>query len=181
MRDRQDAESWREFVALYEPLLLRYVISRGLADADARDVVQEIFITLLRSMPSFRLDRQRGRFRSWLWSITIHAIVDSHRRRQAAGRAESGWRERRIPDPSPVANPDSDWLTAYQRRVLEFVLPQVRGQAQRRAWTCFEQHVLKGRPAIDVGLEVGLSAAAVRVSAARILAKVRQRCAEYME
>jgi RNA polymerase sigma-70 factor (ECF subfamily) len=63
---RGDSESWSEFVSLYEPLLLSYVLSRGLTRVDASDVVQDIFIKLYRELPKFKLDHQRGRFRTWL-------------------------------------------------------------------------------------------------------------------
>src|SRR5262245_3077094 len=73
VRDPQDTSSWREFVELYEPLLVSYARSRGLHETDARDVAQEIFINLLRAMPTFELDRRRGRFRTWLWQVTVNA------------------------------------------------------------------------------------------------------------
>src|SRR4051812_28184810 len=53
VRDPADRQSWGEFVALYEPLLLSYVRKRGLNDHDAQDVVQGIFIALLRKLPGF--------------------------------------------------------------------------------------------------------------------------------
>ena len=31
-----DAQAWREFVDLYEPLIIRFAKRRGLQDADAR-------------------------------------------------------------------------------------------------------------------------------------------------
>src|SRR5262245_47100405 len=46
IRDPQDHASWGEFVALYEPLLMRYVRKKGLNEHDAVDVVQGIFVTL---------------------------------------------------------------------------------------------------------------------------------------
>jgi len=67
VRDPADAEGWREFVCLYEPLLLAYVRHKGLSEHDARDVVQEVFATLVRTLPGFALDHERGRFRTWLW------------------------------------------------------------------------------------------------------------------
>src|SRR5438552_3205642 len=76
VRNQADEESWREFVALYEPLLLSYVRKRGLSQVDARDVVQDIFIQLLRILPTFTLDHSRGRFRTWLWQVVMNGIAD---------------------------------------------------------------------------------------------------------
>lgn len=181
VRDQSDAEGWREFVTLYEPLLLKYVQSRGVPETDARDIVQDIFLSLLRSLPSFQLDRQRGRFRTWLWQVTMNAIADHARRRRSQRRAQDEWRQRHDPPLFTRDQPDPEWERALQRRVLEYVLPQVQVLTQPKTWQCFEQHVLRGRTSAEIGAEVGLTANAVIVNAARVLKKVRQLCADYLE
>ena len=42
IRDGGDAESWRTFVTIYAPVVYRYACRRGLQDADAADVSQEV-------------------------------------------------------------------------------------------------------------------------------------------
>jgi len=61
VRDPNDAESWREFESLYKPLLLQYLARRGLRGQDALDLVQDVFVRLVRAMPEFELDHGRGR------------------------------------------------------------------------------------------------------------------------
>jgi RNA polymerase sigma-70 factor (ECF subfamily) len=180
VRDHNDAGSWQEFVELYEPLLLSYVRSRGVPDADARDTVQDVFLLLLRALPTFKLDHTRGRFRTWLWQVTMNALADRGRRRNTRDRAEEGWRHQSGP-PVTTDEPDREWINAHRRRVVEFVLPRVKERTQEKTWYCFEEHVLKGRSGAEVAAEVGITANAVCVNAARVLAKVRDLCAEYME
>lgn len=182
LRDPADADGWREFVALYEPLLLSYARSRGLLEDDARDVVQDILTDLLRALPSFELDRTRGRFRTWLWQVTRNALTDRARRQQRQAEAEAEWRQRLDPDRfDQDPEPEREWLAAYRRRVLDFVLDRVRAQTQARTWTCFEGHLLHNRPSAEVASELGLTANAVYVNASRVLARVREQCAEYLE
>jgi RNA polymerase sigma-70 factor (ECF subfamily) len=182
VRDPSDARSWAEFRELYEPLLVRYIRSRGLSESDASDVAQDVFVTLLRALPRFELDHSRGRFRTWLWQVTMNAIADWGRRNRRQSRAEDEWRRRGGgAEVQPESQADADWITAHRQRVLDYVLAQVKTEAQPKTWACFEQHILKGRPTADVGAEVGLTANAVCVNASRILARVRERCAEYME
>ncbi|MHC5544480.1 sigma-70 family RNA polymerase sigma factor, partial [Singulisphaera rosea] len=64
LRDPADTDAWREFVALYEPLVYRLVRRNGVQDADAQDLCQEVFQALARSID--RWDPDRGGFRSWL-------------------------------------------------------------------------------------------------------------------
>jgi RNA polymerase sigma-70 factor (ECF subfamily) len=177
-----DTDGWCEFVELYEPLLLAYVQRHGLTEHDARDVVQDVFIALLRALPTFELDRGRGRFRTWLWQVTCHAVTDWQRRRDSQARAEAEWRQRGAAlGPASAETPDAAWLDAYRQRVLEYVLERVRAQTQEKTWTCFEQHLLQGRGSAAVAAELDLTANAVCVNASRVLARVREQCAEYLE
>jgi RNA polymerase sigma factor (sigma-70 family) len=182
VRDRADDDSWSEFVALYEPLLLSYVRHRGLGEHDARDVVQNVFSTLLRTLPTFELDRGRGRFRSWLWRVAQNALVDWARRRKRRATAEDEARENLpLAVESSEGELEEQWRRAHQRRVLEFVLQRVRGQANAVTWQCFEQHIVQGRRSAEVAAALGVTSNAVCVNSSRILTRVREMCAEYDE
>ncbi len=179
LRNPADRESWTEFAAIYEPVLHAYIGKKGLQESDARDVVQEVLVKLHRVLPDFTLDRERGRFRTWLWQVTSNAIADWARARKRHAREEDAWRDRladQATGPEPV-----DWSVSYRKRVLEVVLEKVQGQTQPRTWSCFEQHVLRARPSADVAAELELTANAVKVNASRVLTRVREQCAEYME
>jgi RNA polymerase sigma-70 factor, ECF subfamily len=175
VRDKGDAESWRAFVAIYEPLIISYCRKRGLADHDARDVAQEVFVRLLRALPTFELNRDRGRFRTWLWQVTVSAMVDPTRGDHRRDAAERAWREQRI-----ETNDDEIWRRLFQRRVLDCALRSVRARVSDRAWACFEAHLLQGRPAAHVADELGMTPSNVYATASRVLAQVRAACAQSM-
>ena len=42
MRDTSDHIAWQEFVDIYAPLIHAYGLRRGLQDADAADVAQQV-------------------------------------------------------------------------------------------------------------------------------------------
>jgi RNA polymerase sigma-70 factor (ECF subfamily) len=177
VRNPADGASWAEFVALYEPLLLNYVRKRGLNEHDARDVVQTIFVNLLRKMPNFELDKSRGRFRTWLWRVCHHAVVDHGRARQRIQKAEIARRQNFTEaEPEP-----EDWIAMHRQRTLQFAMERVRAVTAPKTWACFEQHVLRNRPGADVGAEVGLPANSVYVNASRVVERIRDECAAYRE
>ncbi len=181
VRDAADAASWREFVALYEPLLLSYVRSRGLGEHDAPDLVQEIFSRLVRALPGFTLDHARGRFRTYLYQVAMNALKDWWVQRGRRLTAEHEWREQRGEGGTAGPDEESEWLITYHRRVLEFALERVRARTRPRAWACFSEHLLRGRPGAEVAAELGCTANDVFVNASRVLKKVREQCAEYLE
>jgi RNA polymerase sigma-70 factor (ECF subfamily) len=66
----------------------------------------------------------------------------------------------------------------YRRRIMEVVLERVRAQAAPATWSCFEGRILEGRPASEIAAALGISTNAVYVNASRLLARVREECAE---
>ena len=73
VRDLSDGSAWAEFVEIYAPLIHRYARRRGLQDADAADIVQDVLREFARCVPRFSYDPQAGRFRGWLYTLTRRA------------------------------------------------------------------------------------------------------------
>lgn len=182
VRNPADARAWGEFVALYEPMLTAYLRHKGVGAEDARDVVQEIFVRLVKALPDFELDRRRGRFRSWLWQVCQSALGDWARRRRRQARAEDAWLDRLSEPPMAAdAERDEEWERLHRRRVLTFALETVRARSRPATWACFERHLLRRRPSVEVAEELGLTVAAVNVNCSRILGRVRKLCVEHLE
>jgi RNA polymerase sigma-70 factor (ECF subfamily) len=82
LRQQPDEESWKRLIDLYSPLLHRWLRQAGLVGSDADDLIQEVFLTLVREMPSFDHNRRRGAFRSWLRKILVNRVRGFQRQRQ---------------------------------------------------------------------------------------------------
>ena len=151
-----------EIRLLYEPVIISYCRKRGLKENDARDVAQEVFVRLLKALPTFELNRERGRFRTWLWQVTVSAMTDPARRNGRRDAAERAWREQRIePDDEEI------WRQLFQRRVLDSAIHKVRPKASDNTWACFDRHLLQGRPARIVAADLGMTENAVYVALLR--------------
>jgi len=178
VRDHSDVESWRQFYQFYQPLISRYLRRLGLDDHSANDVIQEVFIRLLQSLPTFRLDSQRGRFRSYLWKLTYSALVDQARRVKARRQAEEGWVVRfQSADEAESRKLHQELNEINHQQILQRALPRVRAVTSSKAWTCFEERLLRDRPGAVIATELGISDKAVFVYASRVLKAVRKQCA----
>src|SRR5581483_3860265 len=73
--------AWERFVELYTPLLIRWAHRAELSADDARDLVQDLFLDLVRKLPKFRYDPERGKFRCWLATLFRHKRYEWWRKR----------------------------------------------------------------------------------------------------
>jgi RNA polymerase sigma-70 factor (ECF subfamily) len=171
-----DAEAWRRLVFLYSPLVHFWCRRAGLHEADAADVLQDVFLAVAGAVAGF--DRRAGgAFRAWLWTITRNKLRDHFRRLkdrpEAAGGSEAHRRLLDVPDEEPAAPADpSDpgSATALLRRALELI----RGDFEERTWQAFYRATVEGQPAAALAAELGLSVDAVYQAKARVLRRLRE-------
>src|SRR5437588_831842 len=88
LRQPADQEPWTRLVKLYTPLLFFWARRLGLHDADAADLVQDVFTTLVQKLPGFQYDQNKG-FRNWLRTVTLNKWRD-RQRRHAVAPVEAG-------------------------------------------------------------------------------------------
>ena len=90
IRDAEDTAAWERFVAVYRPAVYRLGRRRGLQDAEAEDLAQQVMINVSRAIGQWQKDAARGTFRSWLLRIAKNAFVNAvSRTSQDAARGGS--------------------------------------------------------------------------------------------
>src|SRR5437764_916337 len=79
---------WGRFVEVYTPLLFAWANRLGLTGQDAADLVQDVFVVLVKQLPAFDYDAQKS-FRAWLKTILLN-LWRKRRRKQAVERIAAG-------------------------------------------------------------------------------------------
>jgi len=173
LRDAHDEQSWRSFVELYAPLIYRCCRRRGLQDADASDVGQEVLTQVARSIRTFEYRPERGRFRDWLGSVVRSKVARFFEREGRLVRVAGG--EGYPADRGPVGDgADPMWEAEFQGHVLRAALGRIRGRFEAHTWRAFEGVWLEGRPALEVAEAVGLPIDAVYLAKSRVLRRLRE-------
>src|SRR5713226_3788750 len=76
LRDLGDEAAWKEFIALYGPLVYGYARKQGLQDADAADLSQEVLGAVAGAVGRLEYDPSRGAFRNWLFTVVRRKLSD---------------------------------------------------------------------------------------------------------
>src|SRR5580704_9900167 len=79
LKNWDDNESWKVFFDTYWRLIYNAARRSGLGDAEAQDVVQETVISVVKSMPQFKYNPEKGSFKNWLLQLTKRRIGDYRR------------------------------------------------------------------------------------------------------
>jgi len=175
----RDNRSWSEFDAIYRPLIFGYLRGLKVQEHDAHNVTQAVFYRLMVSLPKFKPDRQKGRFRTYLWRLTYNTLVDEARRRKVRERAEEEWVRRfRDADESESRILEKTFIDRLHQRILGVALSRVQARVSRTAWACFEGRVVHSRPASEIAVEQETTPNAVHVYTSRVRKEVRRQCAE---
>jgi RNA polymerase sigma-70 factor (ECF subfamily) len=177
LRDPGDVAAWHEFVAIYEPLILRLAFRKGLQDADAQDLCQEVFAAVARAIDRWDPDPSRGSFRGWLSRIARNLLLNFLTRQIHQPRGSGATSIHELLEAQPAADPSATALfeAEYRRRVFRWAADEVRGEFTPPTWQAFWTTAVEGRRPREVAAELGLSVGAVYIARSRALGRLRQR------
>tara|TARA_R110002049_G_scaffold2750_2_gene21678 strand:+ start:543699 stop:544319 length:621 start_codon:yes stop_codon:yes gene_type:complete len=178
VKDLSDAPSWAEFLAIYQPVVFRMARRRGLQDADAMDVSQQIFLSIANSIDGWEADESRPPFRAWLTTVARNAITKSLTRRPrdvATGTSSV--------DQLLSALPDDGWTRdelakETRREVVHCVSKKIRNEFSESVWQSFYRTAIQGEAIADVAQSLGCSTGSIYVARFRVIARLKEKVAE---
>jgi RNA polymerase sigma-70 factor (ECF subfamily) len=176
LKDGADADAWHEFVHLYGPVVYGFARKRGLQDADAADLMQEVLRSVARNAERMEYDPKRGTFRGWLYTVTRNKIYNhlNGQRNRPRGAGDSAAQERLDAIADRNTDREDDWELEYQRRLASQAMELVKDEFQPNTWQAFRRTAVEGRPAQEVGDELKMTPGAVYVAKSRVLARLRE-------
>jgi RNA polymerase sigma-70 factor (ECF subfamily) len=177
LRDGADERAWSEFVSIYEPAIYGFARNKGLQDADARDLCQEVMQSVARAIDRWDPDPCKGPFRAWLFRIARNLLINqvASERRHFRGSGDSDVR-RRIEDQPAPESPDSVLFeTEYKRRLFNWAAQAIRHEFAESTWSAFWKTAVDDLKAADVACELRMSTGAVYIARSRVIARLRER------
>jgi RNA polymerase sigma-70 factor (ECF subfamily) len=171
-----DETAWGRLVDLYTPVLFGWARRCGESEHDAADLVQEVFVALLQTLPSFQADGA-GKFRAWLRTILLNKLRDRKRREARLSKALA----RRPPQDDLPDHAEQFWEEDYQRELARRALRLMQSDFAANTWKAVWETVVQGRPSADVARELGITENAVYIARCRALRRLRQELSGLLE
>src|SRR6478672_8728027 len=174
IRDGTNQAAWQEFVDLYGPVIYGFARKRGLQDADAADLMQDVLRSVSSAIGRLDYDRKHGTFRGWLFTITRNKVFNFLSARRIRPQATGDTATNQLLAESPAALDGSDaWELEYQRRLASLAMDRLKGEFHENTWQAFWLTAVEGRAAADVAKQVGMSPGAIYVAKSRVLARLK--------
>jgi len=183
LQDSAEQPAWDEFCAVYEPAVFRYACRKGLSDADAQDVVQEVLTAVFRSIDLWKADDKRGSFRRWLSRVTRNAAVNALRRnaRREEARGGSAPADLLATIPDSCTHEDETIGWEVRREMFRLAAERVCTQVAQRTWGAFQLTTLDGKTAAEASQELGMPIGSVYTAKCRVLARLRNEIEAFLE
>ena len=124
-----DRSAFDALVRQYDQTVLRLVLQMVGSPDEARDLYQEAFLKVYRSLRRFRLD---SRFSTWLYRVVLNVCFDHFRRQQARKEVQVPASEEEeqdyfstISDERPALNPERAAQSRQIRRRIDQALTRL--------------------------------------------------------
>jgi len=171
---RDQEEAWREFDAIYRPMLDRFARARGLGQEDAEDVTQYCMEAIYRHIKSFEYDPSKGRFKGWLRTLVNNRVRNLYRRRRETIAKTQDFKQQQNSEKSPDEVFDAIWMEEHLKQCIRMV----RLEVEATTFETFKRHVLDECSVAQVCEELGVTPNQVYKAKWRLTQKLNDKMKE---
>lgn len=168
----ENREAWEEFVKIYRPVIYRMAKRRGMQDADAQDLSQEVLMRISKSIETW-VPQEGVRFRHWLRKVASNAIVTAVTKSKPCGTVGGSAAEQILaetPETSAVTTELQD--ECFREQYLR-AAAIVKLDVSPVTWAAFEQTVIQGQSCEDAAELLGKSLGTIYAARSRILKRLQ--------
>lgn len=171
-----DHAAWQRLARIYSPLVYRWARQSNLQEFDAADVLQNVFLAVLKGIQRFHHEHEGDTFRGWLRTITRNEVRRFYRHRghqpNAAGGSDAQQQLQQWPADLPELSESED--LDEEREVLHRALELIRDEFEPRTWQAFYLAIFTGQSVAEIAGGLGMSVGAVRQAKYRVLRRLRE-------
>jgi RNA polymerase sigma-70 factor (ECF subfamily) len=164
-------DAWEQFYRSCDLVIRKFAGRIAPRQIDLDDCAQEVWADLLKTLPDFQLDRSRGKFTSWLYTV-VRSKATNQLRQQARDRAD-GMMET-IPAIAPASDDPAVQLERQsQRQAVRNALAELQSSTSERSFQVLHLRQMEGRRVSEVAELLGMTPGQVWVTEHRMKRKLR--------
>ena len=176
--DTENEAAWNRLFDLYAGFVFSIARSKGLSDADADDIVQTVFADLARNLPTFKYDRAKGRFRSYLSGLVHWRVNDRLRSGKRDAELKCAFCEEAK---SAASAEDEDFEEReWQQAALEEALRRIKPEVRPEHYAAFVASAVEGQDTETVMRLHGLTSDNLYQIRKRLTARLRAAVAQVL-
>jgi RNA polymerase sigma-70 factor (ECF subfamily) len=174
-----DPRAWKEFHDRYVDLIRGFARRYGLQVMDCDDVAQEVLFNLARSMKQFRYDPSKGKFRSYLKTMTLHTIFRIFRQKKDHKNLEDIEVEEKAATSDPEM--EAQWEKEWRRYHIRMAMQRLGKEFNEKDRMAFSEYALMDKSAAQTAESLGLSVDQVYQAKSRILKRLSELISEQVQ
>lgn len=175
LKSPQDSAAWEDFVVVYRPVFYRMARRRGMQDADAQDLAQQVLIRISAAIE--RYEHQQGtRFRHWLRRVGNNAIATAltkSPRDAAAGGSVAI--DLLAEQPAATVELTQELENECEREQYLRAAVVVRAEVASETWHAFELTMIDGMTCEAAAETLGKSIGTIYAARSRIVKRLRSQ------
>ena len=163
--------SWTRFFMLYQPVIRRFAEYAG-AKGDSEDIAQDVLVKLVSIFREGRFRPEKGRFRSYLATLTRRVVINHWQKSQARATArhvsiddDESSLEVAVPSETEAVL-DAKWRLARHDAAVEHVLTKTALASKTKEM--YKAYVLEGQDIGKVAEAFGVPRNAVSQAKTRV-------------
>ncbi len=176
IRNAGDANAWREFDAIYRPMLYRYAVARGLDHATAEDVAQHCMAAVNEHIARFDYDPRKGRFKGWLRTMVNNRVRNLYRDRRDRIAESRDFKIVQSTEHTPEETFDQIWMDEHLKHCLRLV----REEVEATTFQAFQLYVIEERPIDEVCEKMNMNANRIHAIKWRMTRRLRLHMRELL-
>ena len=175
VRSGENREAWERFVLIYRPVIYRMARRRGMRDADAQDVAQNVLARVAGALEQY--ERKPGsRFRHWLRRVAKNAILTTlSRLPQDPAQGGSAIQNLLAAQPDGTLDVEQELANEYMREQFLRAAAIVRTDVSPEMWKAFELTLILGNSNESAARELGKTVGTVYAARSRIMKRLRDQ------
>lgn len=171
VRDTRDAESWEEFVQIYEPMIQNIAARLGLSPEDREDASQTVLVNLTKSIDQWNSDSEQASFRGWLYRVAKNTILNylkskSHRWTHHHQTGNEHMIEK-------IDQLDAGYEIEFLRQAMLYLAQKIKSDFEPTNWSAFWLTYSQQMTVEEAATELGISKSRVYVARSRIIKRLK--------